>query len=826
MIYWDIRVKVTILLVIWLSIPLMAACQLTKIQGLVTDAVTGDPIPFVNISFQNTNIGISTNFEGEYSLETKNATDTLIASYIGYATTKKRVLKNRYQVINFELEPTNISLAEVVITYKGNPAEILLRKIIQNKENNKPDQVDVCQYEAYNKIQFDINNITEDFKDRRILKPFRFIFNYIDTSTVNGKNYLPVFLSESVSDIYFRKKPKSEKEIIKATKVSGVENESISQLLGDMYQNYSIYDNHIVLFDKNFVSPIANYGLSFYKYYLIDSSFINNKWCYNIMFKPKRKQELTFTGNFWVHDTTFAIKKYKIQIVDDANLNYLNDVVISQEFDLINNQHWMTTKDQIIADFNIMEDSKSLMGFFGRKTSTYRNYIFDSIKSKEFYAGPVNIIVDENSLKRDDEYWENARHEELTKDEKTIYFMIDTLKSIPAFQNYVDIVFMMITGYYVKGDFEVGPYMSMYSFNAVEGNRVRIGGRTSNEFSTKLMFDAYIAYGTKDKKLKYKTGFVYMLSKNPRRSCGISYKSDIEQLSQSSNAFREDFLLASIFRTNPLNKLSLVKEFESFYEHEWFQGFSNTIYLRHKNIFSVGSTPFIINNNITQIEKESITNSEITFDTRFAYNEKFVMGEFERSSLGTKYPVLQLSYTYGLKNVFNSDFEYHKLRFGIHQWFNIGTFGWSKYILETGKTWGTLPYPLLQLHEGNETWFFDPYAYNLMNYFEFVSDQYFTFSYTHHFDGFFLNRIPLMRKLKWREVVFFKGLAGTLDNKNKTFSVFPENLGELNQPYFESGVGIENILTFIRIDAVWRLSHLDNHEIRKFGIMGSFQFTF
>ena len=817
--------KSLIFLILWFF-PCVVFCQLTKIQGKVTDAQTGEPIPFVNISFKGVNVGISTNFEGEYSLETKKATDSLIASYIGYKTVKKKVQKNIYQIIDFQLKASRIKLTEVVIQYQGNPAEVLLKKIIKNKKNNHPEKIDVCQYEAYNKIQFDMNNITENFKNRKILKPFRFIFDYIDTSTINGKNYLPVFLSESLSNIYYRKSPKSEKEVIKASKVSGIENESISQLLGDMYQNYSFYDNHIVLLDKNFVSPIANFGLSFYKYYLIDSAFIDNYWCYNVMFKPRRKQELTFSGNFWVHDTSFAIRKFNIQVVEDANINYICDLVLAREYEYKDDKYWVVVKDQIIVDFNIIEDTKSVMGFFGRKTSTYCNYIFNQLKEKEFYSSPTNIIMDFNSQLKSEEFWQKSRHEELTKDERTIYFMIDTLKRIPAFQTYIDIIFMLVTGYYIKGNFEIGPYMSMYSFNPVEGSRFRFGGRTSNQFSTKLKLSGHLAYGTKDQKFKYGAGIIYMLDKNPRRSIGLNYKNDIEQLSQSSFAFREDFLLASIFRTSPPDKLSLVEELKGFYEHEWFQGFSNTLTLLHKRINAFGDKPFMVYNNGEEVQKEAIINSEICLDTRFAYDEKYLMGEFERSNLGTKYPVLRLWYTFGVNNVWNSDYKYHKVQFGVKHWFNIGTFGWSKYFIVVGKVWGTLPYPILKLHEGNETWFFDESAYNMMDYFEFVSDEFITFSYTHHFDGLLFNKIPLMRKLKCREVCFIKGLAGNLNKENENFSKFPEGLSKLGKPYFETGVGIENILTFVRLDAVWRLSHLESTSIRKFGIMISFQFSF
>ncbi len=270
----------------------------------------------------------------------------------------------------------------------------------------------------------------------------------------------------------------------------------------------------------------------------------------------------------------------------------------------------------------------------------------------------------------------------------------------------------------------------------------------------------------------------------------------------------------------------MVQEYKGFYEHEWFNGLSNTITLRHRTLNPIQNSAFIINPLTYPEVRNTITSSEIIFNTRFAYNEKFIMGEFERTSAGTTYPVINLQYTFGAKNILGSDYEYQKISLNIKHWFNVGTLGWSKYILEAGKTWGTLPYPLLKLHEGNETFTFDEYAFNMMNYFEFTSDKYFSFYYTHHFDGLFFNKVPLLRKLKLREVAQIKGLVGSLENKNLNYSLFPSTLSGLSKPYFETSIGVENILKMLRIDYIWRLSYLDHPDIKKHGLMFTFQFYF
>ncbi len=830
-IFLNIKVTRLILLVfVGILLNMSVLAQLTKIMGTVTDSATAEPLPFVNIVFEGTTIGATSDFNGEFSIETTTPGDTLLASFVGYERNYAIVKKGMFQRIDFKMKSQHIQLDAVIIRPGINPAEVLLEKIIENKPNNDPDHYSAYQYEAYTKIELDVNNITEKLMERRIYRPFKFIFDNVDTSSVNGKTYLPIFLSETMSDVYARKDPRGYIEKIKATKISGINNQSAMQLLGDEYLHTNVYDNYIDIFQINFVSPIANGSLPFYKYYLVDSAFHGNKWCYKVMFKPRHKQTYTFTGNFWVHDTSFAIKEIEMKVAEDVNMNFVNDLVIHKTFEQVNGQHWVITRDYTVGDFNLIENNEKTMGFFGKKTTSYRDYVINQPKEPKFYKAPVNVIVHDSAGNLSEEYWMNSRHEDLTKDEQTVYYMIDTLKTIPQFKTYIDIIEMVITGYYVKGKFEIGPYASMLSFNAIEGARFRFGGRTSNAFSTKVMLGAYMAYGTWDGRFKYGGNVLYMLNKNPRRALRGSFRYDLEQLGASQNAFREDFFLAFLFRRQPADKLSFVEEIKLSYEHEWFTGFSNTLVLMNRNLYPVGGTKFefYYQDEATEkiAEEDAITSAEIGLNLRLAYKERVSMGEFERISLGAKFPILNIHYAYGMPNFFKSDYEYHKLQIGIKHWFNVFNLGWSKFRIEGGRIWGTLPYPLLKLHEGNETYFFDESAFNMMNYYEFVSDKYFQVFYTHHFNGYLFNRIPLFRKLKWREVAFVTGLVGGMDQNNKEYSVFPDGMYTLSKPYFEAGAGIENIFKIVRVDAVWRLSYLDHANVSPFGIRVSLQFTF
>ncbi|MEI8204282.1 MAG: DUF5686 family protein [Bacteroidota bacterium] len=814
--------KLHLYFIILISILAMGTthAQTTRIYGKIIDAKTNEPVPFVNVFFKEKNIGTTSSFEGIFALETKNASDTIETSLVGYIPQKIKIKRNTYQEINIQLVPSMYALNEVVIQYEENPAEVLLKKVIKNKEKNDIKGLDAYQYEVYNKIQFDANNITERFKNNRLLHPFKFIFNNMDTSIINGKTYLPAMISEAISDVYYRKSPKASIEIIKGSKISGLKDASISQFLGDMYQKVDIYDNYIMLFEKNFVSPAANFGTLFYKYYLTDSTFIDNQWCYKIMFKPRRPQELTFAGEMWIHDTSFAVKEVDMRIMKDVNINFINDIVVKQKYTLTNYGQWMLSKDQLIVDFNLVLNIKNTLGLYGTKTASYRDFVFNQPKPDKFYNVDSKIITEEDAMQRTDDYWKTMRHDTLNKNEKGIYAMVDSVQSTPIYNTYVNVLRILFTGYLHLGNIEIGNYVTMYSFNSNEGSRFRLSVRTSNDFSKKIKYSAYVAYGTRDLTYKYGGGLLYIFNKNPRRTLALNYKFDTEQLGESEMAFRTDNIAASLLRRNPSNKLTLVREYKSILENEWHIGFMNTLQINHREIFPLGKTAFEFNQADGINTKKNITTSEIELDTRFAKKEKFLTGAFNRTSLGTPFPVIEIKYVKGFSKVFNSDYDYHKLQIGIKQWIYVGTFGWSKYIIEAGQIWGKLPYSLLKLHEGNESLSFDEYSFNLMNYYEFVSDRYFSAYFTHHFDGLFLNKIPLMRKLKWREVAYAKGVIGTLSKENKNFSVFPANqLYTLEQPYYEAGVGIENIFKIIRVDGIWRLSHLDHPHTSKFSIM-------
>jgi len=794
--------------------------QKNTISGLVIDATTGETLPFLTISVKNTSTGTITDEHGKFFfLYTPKHNDTLQFRFVGYETQNISIEKFLQGPHTIELHSSSQTLPEVIIVPGENPAEVMLRKIIASKRKNNQEEYDYYSCEVYNKIRFDLNNFDDSFKKRSLLKPFAFVFENTDTSEVNGKTFLPIFLSESVSDFYFRKSPKTIREVIKGAQVSGIENESLYNLIGNMYIQTNIYDNFIMLFEKNFVSPIASNGLVFYRYYLTDSTYTDNQRYYKIEFLPRRKQELTFTGHMWIHDSTWAVVAYDMEMTPDANINYVGYLRMAATYNQYDSTLWAKEKESLLVEFYTLTKSEKNPGFFGHKHTSFQKYSFSPPEDQTIFNTKSLVTSNEEASTQTTEFWLEHRHDSLNKNDKIVYEMVDSIKQIKAYKTWSDIIQMIATGYYVENHLEYGPYASLLSFNTIEGTRFRFGMRTSNAFSTKIMPYGHIAYGLNDELFKYGMGLWYIFNKSPRRTINVDYKYDYELIGKSENAFREDFLISTLFSRNPMDKLTMTEQLNIKYEHEWLSGFSVTLFFSDKNLLSSPNNDFQFKTNGVNKRMSVLQSTEAGLQLRFAHKERFLSGEFERVSLGSHYPIIRLQ-------IFKdfSDYNYWKTKLNVSHWFNLRGLGWSKYILDAGMISGTTPYPFLKIHEGNESFMLDEMAFNMMNYYEFVSNKWVSLYYTHHFNGLFFNRVPLLRKMKLREVVWGKVLLGNLDSQNQTYNIFPENMFILTQPYYEAGAGIENIFKFFRVDVVWRFSYLDHPNVKPLGIFAGIQF--
>lgn len=818
------RQKIVYFLMILLAVSGVASAQNYTIKGKIFNAESKEPLPFVPVIIKGTTIGAQTDFDGNFVIKTPKLGDSLIATYVGYKRLARKINKSLpEQEINMPMVNEGLALEEVTVKAGENPAHRIIRNVIANKVKNNRDKLEAYEYETYNKIEFDLTRIPKEMQEKKALKPIRFVFDNVDSTFSGEKPSLPFFMIENISDFYFLKDPKRKREVVRASKITGIENTSISQVMGDMYQNINIYDNNILIFNKQFASPISNDGFFYYKYYLEDSLFLGNQWCYHIRFKPKRPQELSFTGNMWVADTTWGIKRLEMAMPKDANINFVNTANVVQEFSY-EDSTWMLSKDRLVIDF---APQKKAVGFYGRKTTSYKKFILNKPRELKFYELGDKIDITEDATTKTDEFWQQNRHDSLSVREMKIYKMIDTIQTLPIYKTWIDIFYIFVAGYGKVNNFEIGPYYNLVSYNKVEGARLRFGGRTSRKFSRWYELGGYVAYGTLDKKWKYSLGFKSFITKKPHRQLvGMSFKSDYEILGQSTNGFSQDNIFASFFRTSPLTNLTRVDNTQAWYEREWFPGLITRFTLAGSLYTPIGAAKYqYYNKDGVLTDKENLRNTEARVNIRFAYKEKFVSGDFERVSLGTRYPVIQLNYAKSLQNAFGGEYDYQKLAVNLTDRVRITPIlGYTDYMIQGGKIWGQVAYPLLELHGGNETYVYDYMAYNMMRYYEFGSDQYVAGAIIHHFEGLLFNKVPLLKKLKWREVISGKAVWGTVEPRNAKTLIFPSTLRSLEQgPYVEATAGIENIFKVFRVDALWRLTYPRANPIENFGFKFSFQ---
>lgn len=816
------------------------AQQTYTIKGRVLDADTKEGLPFSNVYLADKTVGTETDADGNFQFVAKTWYDTLEISAIGYETQKRVLKQDSVVTIDIFLISSDMALDEVVFIASENPANRIVRGIIANKDKNRIESLDAYQYQSYAKVELDLENIGPKLRGSKLLKPFDFVFENMD-STSDEKPFLPLYLNEVVADVYYTQNEGKPKTMLKAQRTSGADNETIIEYIKKIHAPFSIYDNWIYVLEKGFASPFSNSGLGYYEYYIVDSTNMNGYKSYQLKFKPKRRQETTFFGTFWVADSIFAVQRVDMRMSPDVNINLVQRIIIYQEFQP-RDSAWLPVTQKMIVDFT---PTKNTPGIIGRRTETFKDFIINHKETKETYAkSDETKFYRQEDLERDESYWQDARHVPLTKSESAVYAMIDSIKNVPIYQTYTRVIDILFNGYFITGSWELGPYSSVYGVNPVEGTRLRLGGRTSLNFSKRLRLGGYVAYGLKDEEFKYGGDIKWVMDDYPRTTIGGGYTNDVSLNSESSEDFIQTDFFSGTFRRNLPWKLIRIEEGKVFYERYWKKGFSNRLTLLHRTMDPYGGLSdnsfdfgFLKDPETLNGLDTTINTTEILFKMRFAFDETVIESEFDRFSVATKHPIIELQYAAGVQGILGSEYSYHKLSFSYRHYVNINPIGWLSYRFKAGKVFGTVPFLLLEVSPGNEGFFMGRGIFNAMNRYEFASDTYAQVVLEHHFDGFFFNKIPLLRKLKWREVASFKAIYGTLSDANRKanqLNLFnPEETNNYNgfrapdkQPYMEFGVGIENIFKVFRVDALWRTNYLDNPQANRFAFVGGFYFFF
>lgn len=811
-----------------------AAAQNKVLRGVILDKQSDEPIPFSSAVFKVSGRGALTDSLGRFNMQLSAwpIGDTLEVSSVGYKILDIPFVFNKDSVLlTFHLEvlpPQH----EAIVKAKYNRALWFWRRIMLHKPQHDRHNWNNYSYEIYNKLELDIDKINKDKISKiGLLKPLNFVLDYVD-STSEKEPYLPVYLIETLSDYYYQKNPVRTREVIKATITNGIDNESVMKQLGGTYQNVNVYNNFIPVFNKDFISPFNENGDNYYKFRLLDTQYLNKKRLVHFSFTAKHKGQSTFEGDCWVHDTTFAIQKITLRPSLDANINFITGLTIIQEYKLVNDTSWFLYKDKFVADVSPL--GKSKISFKGRKTATYKNVVInDSSVVNELAKSksPEDIVVLPQAPSLPDSFWQKSRHEPLNKDEQGVYKMLDTLEKNKTYIFYRNFTNFLFTGVRDIGNYRIGPWYNWMSANYWEGLRLRFDVSTNRDFSKHWYFHTYLAYGTKDQALKGKAEVQYQFGRTPWSYINFSYKHDLDNGALYTGQLGTDNLLAYLFRKNGIPyKFQRVEEKKIDFYKETYNGFGIGVtaasrqYTPLLNLPSKELFPVIGNG-------EPLNNFEVGLRFRYAYKEHTIAENFDRTSLGSDYPIVEVKFAHGLKGVLNSSYTYNKADIVISDFVSISPYGTLNYNVFAGKVFGNkaLPYQVLDVQPGNEFSYYSQYAFNLMNRFEYVTDQYAGFNVEHNIGSGLFRFIPLTRKLKLRQLWEAKGVIGTLSNANQQLNFvgnYPFN--NLNGKfYFEVGTGIDNILKLFRVDFVWRLSPtpLPAATQQRFGIFFGFRLS-
>jgi hypothetical protein len=827
--------------------------QNTVVSGIVTDAANKHPLPYVTLEFPGTTIGVTTDNEGKYTITSTDAQTRLKASFVGYKDVLFTIKSGKEQVLNINLTSVAKQLNEVTILSgkkpryrnKDNPAVELIRQVIENKEKNRPENYSYVEYKEYDKMQFSFTNVSSTLADKKFFRKYKFIIDNRDSVTIPGISLLPFYLDEKVSRYYYRKNPEKEKIVVlgqKNVNFGGIiDNEGLGQYFRYIYNKVNIYDNDIYMMSSNFLSPIAGSAPTFYKYFITDTIVVNNSKVVELSFTPRNTTDIFFEGKLYVTiDGNYAVQKVELEINKNVNINFIKSMHISQEFEQNPDKRYHLSKSNTWADFGVSKNSKS--GVLGIRSITYGNYAVNQIRPDTTYENQ-QVAVSDEVKNRSDQFWRKNRLDTLTTSESKVYKNIDSLRSMPSYRRTLDIATLLLAGYKSFGPFEIGPANAFYSFNPIEGFKLRFGGRTTPELSKRYYFETYGAYGFKDERFKYFLSATYSINDKsiyqfPQNYIRASVQNDTKIPGANLQFVGEDNFLLS-FKRGSNDKYLYDLSYRLDYVHEYENHFSYSLGVNRLTQSPAGSLYFL-STGITNIIQtiNSLTTTEFTAGLRYAPKEQFYQGKIYRYPIPSKYPVISVDYTQGVKDLFGGAYDYQKLHARIDKRVYLSLLGYADVSLEAGKTFGQVPYPLLNIFHANQTYAYAQYSYNLMNFLEFVSDHYESINIDQHFQGFFFNKIPLFKKLKWREVGSFKAIWGGVSDQNNPAlhpSLYQFPVASNGQPityalgktpYIEASLGIENIFKILRVDLIRRFTYLDHPEVAKWGIRTLVQFSF
>lgn len=831
-----------------------------RIYGKITDKATNEEIPYAAVRIRKTSNGSSSDNNGYFSFYTAQLRDTLIISNLGYKDVKIPLSAKTKFPLNVKMVAENYELDEITIKpkrekyrKKNNPAVALVRNVIKRRDDNAPENKPFYSRNRHEKLSIALNNFSSA-KESHFGKKFAFLDQYIDTSLVSGKPILYISAREMIGSDYHSSKPARKRQYIKARKRNGIDDfvsaETLEAIYEETFKDIDIFQDNVSLFGNKFVSPLSKLGPTFYRYYIMDTIDIEGEKCYDLAFAPFNAESFGFTGHLYVTaDSTYFTKLVQMNVPHDINMNFIEYMNIKQHFDRLPDGTRILNNESLVAEFKVID---AVNGFYAHRQVEYRDYSFvkDSLANVVLNF-PGSVMEHDNSTRRAQEYWTENRIAEVSPKEQSVDQMMRELRNNPVYYWMEKGLTFLFTGWIPIREHEppvfYGPVNTTISHNELEGYRLRTGAMTSAYLNPHLFGQFYAAYGIEDKKFKYMGEVEYSFKKKkehpnefPIHSVKMRYENDIFQYGQNYLHTNKDNIFLSLKRKKD-DKIGYIKKAEFTYTREFYNHFSYNVTLRNRKDIASHLVPFeqtITTDAGTQRNfVKELTQSEVELKLRWAPKEKFTQTKWNRYRVQPEHPVFTLTHTAGLKGVLGSDYNYQHTEFSFEKRFWFSAFGYTDCIIKAGKVWNEVPFPLLIMPNANLSYTIQKESYDLMNAMEFFNDEYFSWDLTYYMNGLIFNRLPLIRKLNWREVITCRGMYGRLSDKNRPDPLNTGNLYKFpyendeyhylaGKPYVEVAVGIENILRVLRVDYVRRITYTDLPGIDKNGIRIQFHIQF
>ena len=833
-----------------------------NIQGVVTDSLTNEPIPYLSVFYEGKGVGSITDNDGNYKVETRKGWNKLTFSAVGYVTKVVNIIPGVTKNLNVRMRSDDIMLDEVVVkpkrekySRKNNPAVELMTKVITHKKNNKLSENDYYQYNKYQKITMSLNDVTPEMLEKGMYKKMPFLKDQIELCEETNKFILPISVDETASQKIYRKHPKSEKTLIKGMSSTGVNElfatgDMLSTVLKDVFTDVNIYDNDIRLLQYPFISPISSSdAISFYKFYIMDTTFVDKDKCFHLTFVPNNSQDFGFTGHLYVlADSSYTVKKCTMNLPKKSGVNFVDNMDIIQEFEQLPNGEWVLKTDDMIVEMTLM---KIMQGFQIRRTTRYSDYAFDELPQQLFKRKGAEI-KEADAMMRGDDFWNQYRPVPLTQTESSMDMLVKRLEQMPGFKYVIFVLKAFIENFVETGTKEhpskvdIGPVNTMISNNYIDGLRLRMSAQTTANLNPHLFLKGYYAYGFKDHRSKYMGEVEYSFNKKeylprefPKNSITFSYQYDVMSPTDKFLKTDKDNVFVS-FKTSTVDQMSYVRNIALKYENETQFGLKTTVEVKNSKDEPTGGLAYITNDDQKTLIPE-IQTMEASLAFRYAPGETFVNTKQRRIPVSFDAPVFTLSHTAGFKGVLGGEYNYNLTEIGLYKRFWFSSWGKIDMFVKGGAQWNKVPFPLLIMPAANLSYILQRETFNLINNMEFLNDRYASLDVSWDLNGKIFNRIPLLKKLKWREAIGFKMLYGHLTDKNNPMKhpgdselfLFPTRDGrptsfvmDSKTPYMECSVGIHNIFKILHIDYVRRLNYLDHPDANKWGVRFMVMMTF